>query len=238
MARKPSAPAQPAARPIPPADPPGGPPRRRSGGGARPPRRSGAARIAAAALGLASAAGVGVGLWSDQGVQAPAGRILPDAAVTPGVTDPAIADATELCKHQWAQGQPGGPPVKGGTLTYSQAARHTSEGLKNQVFLDYGLKNPKDGGRSYEIDHLVPLALGGRDVEKNLWPQSRSTTLEMNAWLKDKLETRLYNILCNHRPDDPALTVQEAQTALRMDWTQAYQKYCTAGEACDASETD
>ena len=167
------------------------------------------------------------------------GRILPDATVTPGVTDPAVTDATVLCNHQWGQGQPGLPPVKGaGTLTYSQAARVTPESLKNQVFVDYGLKNPKDGGKSYEIDHLVPLSLGGRDVEKNLWPQSRNTTLEMNAWLKDKLETRLYNILCNHKPDDPAVTVQEAQMALRTDWTQAYQTYCTAGEACDASNTD
>lgn len=238
MARKPAASAKPAAAPIPPAA--SSPPRSGArGGGSRPPRKSGAGKLAAAALGIASATGVGVGLWNDQGSQPPAGRILPDAAITPGVTDPAVTDAAMLCSHQWGQGQAGQPPVKGaGTLTYSQAARHTSEGLKNQVFTDYGLKNPKDGGKSYEIDHLVPLSIGGRDVEKNLWPQSRNTSLEMNAWLKDKLETRLYNILCNHKPDDPAVTVQEAQTALRTDWTQAYQKYCTAGEACDASDTD
>ncbi|MGZ3275792.1 MAG: HNH endonuclease [Caulobacteraceae bacterium] len=237
MARKPSAPAKPAAAPKTPAGRllPGSGAR---GGGSPPRRRSSAGRVAAAALGLASAAGVGAGLWSDQASQPPSGRILPEASITPGVTDPAVTDSVELCKHQWAQGQPGLPPVKGGTLTYSQAARHTSEGLKNQVFADYGLKNPKDGGKSYEIDHLVPLSLGGRDVEKNLWPQTRSTALEMNAWLKDKLETRLYNILCNHKPDDPAVTVQEAQTALRTDWTQAYQRFCAAGETCDQSETD
>jgi hypothetical protein len=179
-----------------------------------------------------------VGLWNDQGAQAPMARILPDASHTPGKTDPAITDATVLCAHQWAQGPAGQPPVKGGGKTYSQAARVTPESLKNQVFADYGLQNPHDDGKSYEIDHLIPLSLGGRDVEQNLWPQTRDRSFQMNAWLKDKLESRLYNILCNHQDGDPPLTVQEAQTAIHDDWTQAYQKYCGAGSSCDASETD
>jgi len=203
-----------------------------------PPRRSGLARAAAAAIAVASATGVGAGLWSDQGTPPPAARILPDASITPGATDPSVTDAVALCGHDWKQGPGGQPPVKGGGDTYSQAARHTPSGLKNQVFVDYGLTNPNDGGKRWEIDHLIPLALGGRDVEKNLWPQSRDTTFEMNAWRKDKLESRLYNILCNHKAQDPPLTVQEAQTALRDDWTQAYQKYCSAGSSCDESETD
>jgi hypothetical protein len=201
-------------------------------------KRSGAGQIAAAAIGLASATGVGVGLWQDQSATPPAAaRVVPDPGKTPGVIDPTVTDPAQLCAKQWAAGPPGQPPVKGGSLTYSQAARVTPESLKNQVFADYGLSNPHDGGKSYEIDHLVPLSLGGRDVESNLWPQSR-TAQGLNAWVKDALESRLYHLICNPKPGDPAVSLPEVQTALRTDWPAAYQKYCVNGAACEKSDVD
>lgn len=153
--------------------------------------------------------------------------ILPDRGETPGAIDPAVSEA-DICDHDWA---PGNPPKKGGDLTYSQAARHTSAHLKNAVFAGYGLTNPHDGGKSYEIDHLVPLALGGRDVQENLWPESR-TAPGLNAWAKDRLEYRLYRLVCDPAPGGPRVTLREVQDALRLDWPRAYRTYCPTDDAC------
>jgi hypothetical protein len=38
-----------------------------------------------------------------------------------------------------------------------------------------------------EMDHLIPLSLGGSNRQKNLWPQSEITE-PWNAHVKDKLE--------------------------------------------------
>ncbi len=154
---------------------------------------------------------------------------LPDRRLTPGAIDPAVNDDT-ICAHDWA---PGDPPQEGGDLTYSKAARHTSSAVKNDVFDAYHLVNPHDGGRSFEVDHLVPLSLGGRDVEENLWPESRIGD-GMNAWAKDRLEYRLYRLVCDPPPGEARLPLAAAQTALRTDWVAAYHAYCPDDSTCPA----
>ena len=182
----------------------------------------------AAALGVASAAGLGAGLYHTEAPAPPAAtaaRIVPDNSITPGLTDPAVTDAAEICGKIWQPGPKGAPPVKGGTLTYSQAGRQTSQGLKEQAFAGYGIPDPHDGGVSYEVDHRIPLSLGGRDDVHNLWPQSR-TAPGFNAWVKDRLEDRLYNLVCHPQAGDPAVTLLQAQAVFKGDWTQAYDTYC------------
>lgn len=154
---------------------------------------------------------------------------LPDRTLTPGAIDPAVTDGA-ICAHDWA---PGDPPTRGGDMTYSQAARHTSAALKNQVFAEYHLENPHDGGHSFEIDHLVPLSLGGRDVRENLWPESRKGDA-LNAWAKDRLEYRLYRLVCDPAPGESALPLARAQAALREDWVAAYRQYCPDQATCPA----
>jgi hypothetical protein len=198
-------------------------------------RRSHAGRIAAAALGVASATGLGLGLnHADKpisGVAAPA-RILPDSSLTPGTIDPKV-NGHEICTETWRAGPNGAPPVQGGNLTYSKAARHTSQTVKEQAFSEYGIQDPHDGGQSYEVDHLIPLSLGGRDVLSNLWPQSR-TALGFNSWVKDRLEFRLYNLVCRPKPGDPPVSLSDAQEALQGDWTKAYETYCSNEDDCPA----
>src|SRR2546423_13525538 len=51
----------------------------------------------------------------------------------------------------------------------TKTVRHTSAALKDSVYREYGFS-----GRNHprgEIDHLVPLELGGADTRKNLWFQ-------------------------------------------------------------------
>lgn len=153
----------------------------------------------------------------------------PDRALTPGAVDPAVSDA-DICEHDWA---PGDPPQRGGDETYLKAARHTSAHLKDAVFAEYHLTNPHDGGHAWEVDHLVPLGLGGRDVKENLWPESRVGE-GMNAWAKDRLEYRLYRLVCNPPPGASHVPLAQAQAAFRIDWVAAYRRYCADEADCPA----
>jgi hypothetical protein len=153
----------------------------------------------------------------------------PDRNLTPGAVDPVVTDDA-ICAHDWS---PGNPPQRGGDMTYSRAARHTSSHIKNAVFAAYHIANPHDGGHTWEIDHLVPLALGGRDVIENLWPESRAGE-GMNAWAKDRLEYRLYRLVCNPAPGAQPMSLAQAQTAIRTDWVAAYRSVCANEADCPA----
>lgn len=78
---------------------------------------------------------------------------LPDPDCTPGAV---FGGATreEIC-------------VKG----YSSTVRNVPVRLKKKVFARYGIAYPVPFG-SYEIDHLIPLSLGGSNDIANLWPKS------------------------------------------------------------------
>jgi hypothetical protein len=106
--------------------------------------------------------------------------------------------------------------------------------VKKEAFREYGLQDPRDKGHSYEVDHRVPLSLGGLNDIKNLWPQSR-TAVGYNAWLKGRLELRIYNIVCHPTVVDPHLTINQAQELFLGDWTKAFERYCgDDGKACPA----
>jgi hypothetical protein len=73
----------------------------------------------------------------------------------------------------------------------------------------------------YEIDHLIPLCLGGSDDPSNLWPQPRRSIEEIwNAEAKDRLERLMCNLVC-----DGQIDIATAQQAFATDWITAYQKY-------------
>lgn len=124
--------------------------------------------------------------------------IRPDATLTPGATLP--VSALEIC-------------VPG----YANTQRHTSSGLKEKVYAEYGITSRKPG--EFEIDHLISLELGGADAQANLWPQDY-LTMPWNAHVKDKLEDRLHALVCAG-----TVPLREAQEALRSDWIAAFQKY-------------
>ncbi len=57
-------------------------------------------------------------------------------------------------------------------MTYSQRHRITSAALKRYIFLrDLGRIPTGRERRTWEIDHRVPLCLGGADEAANLWAQ-------------------------------------------------------------------
>lgn len=82
------------------------------------------------------------------------GRIA-DRHCTPGSVFPGTT-ASEICIVGWAA-----------------AHRNVSYRLKELVYRRYGIthRNPYGQPGSYEIDHLIPLELGGSNSLANLWPE-------------------------------------------------------------------
>ena len=114
----------------------------------------------------------------------------------------------------------------GATLLLSRKAVCAATGTNNKdvpvsmrrkVFEAYGMQRaqPKD----YEVDYLITPALGGTDDVHNLWPESHSETV-WNAEVKDALEERLRNLVC-----DGTLDLPEAQQEIAVNWIAAYKKY-------------
>lgn len=67
--------------------------------------------------------------------------------------------------------------------------RNVSEGLKNQIYKEYGI--PAPNRQYYTIDHLIPLAIGGSNSKTNLWPEPKALkakrpNLEYDVYLQLK----------------------------------------------------
>ncbi len=122
---------------------------------------------------------------------------LPDPHLTPGAV--LSVDVTKVCA-------PG----------FAKAVRHTSHALRLAVYAAYHIAPDSS---QYEIDHLIPLELGGADVAANLWPESYDLK-GGNARAKDHLENVLHREVCAGR-----LPLREAQAEIAKDWRAAYRKY-------------
>jgi 5-methylcytosine-specific restriction endonuclease McrA len=106
------------------------------------------------------------------------------------------------------------------TCSHSKERRGgTTADRRDEVLLRYGL--PAGQHPDYQIDHLIPLCLGGSDDFSNLWPQPRQTIEpKWNAEAKDRLEHLICAMVCNGQLD-----IATAQQAFAKDWIAAYHKY-------------
>src|SRR5438309_1312870 len=95
--------------------------------------------------------------------------------------------------------------------------RRTTKQMKQQVCQWYGVKNcPQQS--VLEIDHLVPLELGGKDDVHNLWPQfSQYKDHSPGFHVKDKLENELKRKVCAKE-----MKLTAAQTCIRANWIGCY----------------
>lgn len=94
--------------------------------------------------------------------------------------------------------------------------------LQRRVFEEYGISGAEP--RAYEVDYLITPALGGAEDIRNLWPQSNSAAV-WNARVKDALEDRLHDLVCDGRLD-----LATAQRDISSDWIAAYKKYFETDE--------
>ena len=125
--------------------------------------------------------------------------IAPDPTLTPGAVR--TTDVADVCSH--------------GT---SQLRNMTSE-RRDWLMREYGL--PPGPHPDYELDHLIPLGIGGDDRDANIWPEPRATVeSEWTAERKDQLEAKLRALVCAGRLD-----IVVAQKAVADDWTEAWLRY-------------
>lgn len=131
--------------------------------------------------------------------------VYPNPALTPGRVRPE-ATAAELCDKGFRTGR----------------HRNVSGSMKEAVRRRYGIESKRSDWcnteRGCEIDHLVPLLLGGSNDIENLWPQPYEG--EWNAHHKDQLEVRAKKLLCQGK-----ITLEEAQNAFRGDWREGYRRF-------------
>jgi hypothetical protein len=163
--------------------------------------------VAAAAFGLLVAVIVGDRYIVEQ--QAPEVVLAaPNPALTPGAA--VVENPSNLCRES----MPKNKEVPG-------AVRH-------RVFQEYGLTNAS--ARDYEVDYLITPALGGSDDIHNLWPHSYANT-EWNARVKDALEDRLRDLVCEGKVD-----LSTAQREIATNWIDAYKKYFHAEHPIGSQE--
>lgn len=122
---------------------------------------------------------------------------LPDPECTPGAIFPDVTKE-EIC-------------ITG----YSKTVRNVSNKLKKEVFARYEIEYPVPFG-SYEIDHLIPLSLGGNNEIINLWPKSAQPF--PGFWEKNITGNYLREEICDGRV---ALSI--AQEKIAENWFLIYQ---------------
>jgi hypothetical protein len=136
---------------------------------------------------------------------------LPDPRCTPGSIDPAVTQAdirSTICKSGYT------------------AKVRPKEALTEKF--KYGIAYPAYGTPSSErteLDHLVPLELGGSNDATNLWPEYPPTPNP-----KDKVENALNAAVCDGR-----VSLTAAQDAIASDWLTAEKKLGIGGAWCTAS---
>jgi hypothetical protein len=123
---------------------------------------------------------------------------LPDPSCTPGVADPRVTqdniDST-IC-------------VSGYSSLVRPPVSYT-EPLKFKLMDAYGYT---DSPSNYELDHLIPLELGGAPFNvKNLWPEPWYGNND--ASVKDRLENYLHDQVCSGNID-----LKTAQNEIATNW--------------------
>jgi hypothetical protein len=124
----------------------------------------------------------------------------PKAGLTPGETRPITID--EICRNPQAE-----------TITVN-----IPEETRREVFSEYGIDARAD---NFEVDYLITPDLGGAQSIRNLWPQPYGA--RWNAHVKDQLEQRLHQLVCEGKVD-----LTTAQHDIAVDWIGAYKKYVGA----------
>jgi hypothetical protein len=140
--------------------------------------------------------------------------IFPNRQLTPGSVDPSLTPSY-LCSHPTSD------------------RRRVPDSLRKKVFAAYHV--PISAASKYEVDHFIPLALGGVNTctdnpTCNLWPEPHQKSFWQIApggsETKDVLEGTLYRTMCNkHVAVKDSNWLNGARFAMTSNWQSAYQKY-------------
>jgi hypothetical protein len=120
--------------------------------------------------------------------------VMPTKALTPGKAD--TTSLAIICH------------------TSTDTRRNVTEATKVKVFAEYHVTTRAN----YEVDHLIPLAIGGSNSILNLWPEPATPVPGFHQ--KDVLEVKLHDLVCSGKLD-----VVKAQNQIATDWSAAYFQY-------------
>ncbi len=102
------------------------------------------------------------------------------------------------------------------TPGYTKTVRNVSSQTKRLVFEEYGISYPPGKGE-YEVDHFIPLELGGSNDISNLWPEPADPKPGFHQ--KDEVENYLHDQVCKG-----TISLEQAQETIRANWLVIYQK--------------
>jgi hypothetical protein len=114
---------------------------------------------------------------------------LPDSACTPGAVMTKNLDV--ICHHA------------------TRDRRHVTASVHKQAFTEYGYTFPQGRG-AFEVDHLIPLELGGDNTIENIWAEPANPVPGFHE--KDRVENFLHKQVCSG-----AMTLDDAQKAIASD---------------------
>ncbi len=121
---------------------------------------------------------------------------LPDHLCSPGAIFE-TASTSDICVHG-----------------YTKTVRNVSTSLRKKVYAEYNIEYPVPFG-SYEVDHIVPLELGGSNDIANLFPEAAE--LRPGFKEKDLVENYLNQEVCAGR-----VALLDAQKQIANDWLAVY----------------
>ena len=117
--------------------------------------------------------------------------LYPNLTLTPGAV--LTTDASIIC-------------VPG----YASSVRNVSTAAKKQLYAKYGVSYPQPLG-AYEVDHFIPLEIGGSNDITNLWLEPATPTPGFHQ--KDQFENFEHGQVCNG-----TISAAEAQRRMVSDW--------------------
>ena len=125
------------------------------------------------------------------GTKAGPAYVYPNPSLTPGAV--LTTDATTIC-----------------TPGYASSVRNVSIATKKQIYAEYGASYPQSAG-AYEVDHFIPLEIGGSNDIKNLWLEAATPTPGFHQ--NDQFENFEHDQVCNG-----TISAAEAQSRMASDW--------------------
>jgi len=117
--------------------------------------------------------------------------VYPNPTLTPGAV--LTTDASTIC-------------VPG----YAASVRDVSTATKKKVYAEYGVSYPQPTG-AYEVDHFIPLEIGGSNDITNLWLEPATPTPGFHE--KDQFENFEHGQVCHGE-----ISAAEAQRRMVSDW--------------------
>jgi hypothetical protein len=116
---------------------------------------------------------------------------------------PAAAQLNVIRNPQLTPGAVCRQPNATDSCNVPRCYRNVPVSEKKQVFREYGLDYDTQSA-CCEVDHMIPLELGGSNSIMNLWPEPWP-----EAHQKDKVENYLHRQVCQG-----SITVREAQKSI------------------------